>query len=326
MKIKSLIFFLLLFFTFNSFAQKDTPGSEDHPLITRYPGAYIDWYDVQKYMQYHIATGKYSGYRQIDKWVEAHGKVTRIYYVVKGEATLSEVFQNYQNSIQRAGFEMLAKGLYPQRNVGKEPGGGSWNATAFSKNPLPPNGKIKLFTGSSTSGGTAYLAGKLEAASGNTYVVLCGHQYSTDENVFQLDIIEEAPLDDGKIQVDPDYIAREIERNGTVSLYGILFDFDKTNIKPESKETLDIVAEYLQKNPSVELYIVGHTDMKGSLKYNLDLAKGRAESVVKALVNDYKIATSRLESQGVGPLAPKSNNASEDGQKLNRRVELVKKN
>ncbi len=308
-----------------SFAQDDLAGCEDHPLITRFPEAKIGWCETQEFMEYHVATGKYAGYRAIDKWIDVEGKVQRIYYVVKSGATMSEVYQNYRNSITRAGFDILAKGLHPQRNVSKEVGGKTWLEAAYLKNPIPTNTGVALLRGSATSGGAGYVAAKLERSTGNVYIVLTSYQFTTEETVVLLDIIEEAPLDDGKIEVDADYIAREIEMNGSVALYGIYFDFDKASIKPESKETLDAIAEYLKKHAKVSLYVVGHTDMKGTLVYNLELAEKRSKSVVEALVNDYQISRSRLEGQGVGPLSPKSNNTSEAGRKLNRRVELVRK-
>ncbi|RLE01720.1 MAG: hypothetical protein DRJ11_09010 [Candidatus Aminicenantes bacterium] len=51
----------------------------------------------------------------------------------------------------------------------------------------------------------------------------------------------------------------------------------------------------------------------------------RAKAVIKALVTQYQIDSNRLKAQGVGPLAPVSTNRTEEGQKLNRRVELVER-
>jgi len=70
---------------------------------------------------------------------------------------------------------------------------------------------------------------------------------------------------------------------------------------------------------------VGHTDSTGNLDYNIDLSERRAESLVEFLVNNYNIDQNRLNSFGVGPLAPKATNETENGRAKNRRVELVKK-
>ena len=143
-------------------AQQDVPGSADHPLITRYPGAYIDWHEIQEFEQYKIATGPVTGYRHIDEWLEVEGKMTRIYYVIKGKRSITEVYQNYANTLKREGFTILAKGLHNSRNVGKTVGGRTWMGVHYKANPLPPNGKINLLNGSSTVGGSSFIAGKLD--------------------------------------------------------------------------------------------------------------------------------------------------------------------
>ncbi len=55
----------------------------------------------------------------------------------------------------------------------------------------------------------------------------------------------------------------------------------------------------------------------------MDLAKRRADAVVKALTLQYGVNAARLSAQGAGPLAPVASNRSEDGRAKNRRVELV---
>ncbi|MDH5386669.1 MAG: OmpA family protein, partial [Candidatus Aminicenantes bacterium] len=106
-------------------------------------------------------------------------------------------------------------------------------------------------------------------------------------------------------------------------VYGIYFDLDSYTIKPESEPTLQAIADMLKANSSLKVYVVGHTDMTGKLDYNMELSLKRAGSAVDALVNTHGIAADRLKAQGVGPLCPVSTNSTEEGRKLNRRVELV---
>jgi len=63
---------------------------------------------------------------------------------------------------------------------------------------------------------------------------------------------------------------------------------DKDVIKPESESTLKAIALLLKSNPNLKVYVVGHTDMTGSLEHNMELSLKRAKSVVKALVNKYE--------------------------------------
>lgn len=126
-----------------------------------------------------------------------------------------------------------------------------------------------------------------------------------------------------EVVADPKALADDIAATGHASVYGIYFDVDSEVIKPESEPTLKAIADLLKSNPNLKVYVVGHTDMTGSFEHNMDLSLRRAKSVVKALVSKYGISANRLKAQGVGPLAPVSTNRTEEGRKLNRRVELV---
>ncbi len=179
------IFFTFQLFTLPVLGQLDKAGCKDHPLITRFPQSQIKWCETQNFSSYHVAVGKVSGYRTIDKWIDLEGKVTRLYYEYEGSATMSEVYQNYRNAIQRAGFKSLAQGFKPQRNVSKEVGGSGWIATAYIKNPVPTNSGVMLFHGTSSAGGKGYIAAKLERPSGNVYVVVAVYQHTSSEALSQ---------------------------------------------------------------------------------------------------------------------------------------------
>lgn len=112
--------------------------------------------------------------------------------------------------------------------------------------------------------------------------------------------------------------------NGHVIVNGILFDTGKADVKPESAPAMQEVAKMLKENPTLKVYVVGHTDNAGALAGNIDLSKRRAASVVQALTTQYGISAARLQAYGDGPYAPVASNDSEDGRSLNRRVELVK--
>jgi outer membrane protein OmpA-like peptidoglycan-associated protein len=319
-------FFLLLIFylcaiTVNS--QIDVKGSKDHPLISRYPGSIISYYEEQQYDEYSIATGPQTGYKQIKEWKNVEGKFFRLYYVLKSEATITEVYRNYLSAIEKAGFKILANGIEPDRNVSQKVGGFTFLKTFYEKNPFPTDKNILMTSGSSTQGGSFYLAAELERNGGMAFITLGGLQYSTNEKVFLLDIIEQTKMEDDLIKVTADEILKGIKALGKFIIYGIYFDYDKAEIKPESGSALKEIADMLNNDKSLNLYIVGHTDMQGKFDYNLDLSKRRAAAVVKELTEKYGINKSRLTPDGVGPLSPASTNETEDGRKMNRRVELV---
>lgn len=115
-----------------------------------------------------------------------------------------------------------------------------------------------------------------------------------------------------------------IDRDGKAALYGILFDTGKSDIKPESADALQMITAYLNANPTVKIIVVGHTDNTGNYESNITLSKARAESVKNYLVTTGKIETSRLKTEGAGQFCPVATNTTEEGKKLNRRVEIVK--
>jgi outer membrane protein OmpA-like peptidoglycan-associated protein len=127
-----------------------------------------------------------------------------------------------------------------------------------------------------------------------------------------------------EIVANAKFMAEGLSSTGHVAIYGIYFDFNKADVKPESEPALKEITTLLQQDAKLKLYVVGHTDNIGGLDYNMKLSQQRAEAVVKELVSKYKIAPDRLKAGGVGPLAPVTSNDTEEGKAKNRRVELVK--
>ena len=103
---------------------------------------------------------------------------------------------------------------------------------------------------------------------------------------------------------------------------GILFDTNKSDLKPAAQSNLQNLAASLQKNPETNILIVGHTDNTGSDTYNMDLSVRRAESV-KSYIVAGNVAASRLQTQGKGESEPIADNTTVDGRSQNRRVEIV---
>jgi OOP family OmpA-OmpF porin len=145
-----------------------------------------------------------------------------------------------------------------------------------------------------------------------------------DAGSYQVWIVEEAEMEQD-IVVDANAMLNDINSKGSVALYGIYFDFDKSDVKPESDPTLKEIAKLLSENPKLNLFVVGHTDNVGNFDYNMKLSESRAKAVVKELVSKYNIDKKRLTPAGVGPLCPVTTNDTEEGKATNRRVELIKK-
>ncbi len=140
--------------------------------------------------------------------------------------------------------------------------------------------------------------------------------------LYTLYIIEEQQMEQ-VIVADAKSMAMTISNTGRVALYGIYFDTDKSEVKPESVPTLKEIAKLLQQEKKLKLYVVGHTDNVGDFDYNMKLSRARADAVVKSLVSEYGADANRLKPAGVGPLSPVTANKTDDGRAKNRRVELV---
>jgi OOP family OmpA-OmpF porin len=113
-----------------------------------------------------------------------------------------------------------------------------------------------------------------------------------------------------------------VEEGQIIVLKNIFFEFDKSELLPESYPALDILYRALQKNPLMEIEISGHTDNIGTQRYNIELSLKRAESVANYLINK-GISPIRLIFKGYGNMYPISDNTTEEGRALNRRVEIT---
>ncbi len=169
-----------------------------------------------------------------------------------------------------------------------------------------------------------YVLAKLDRPEGAVYVAIYLGESTDRGNVAVVKVVETKEMETDKIQfVKASEMEQALGDTGKIALYGILFDFDKDVVKPESKPTLDEIAKLLQAKPELKLKIVGHTDNKGTPEYNLDLSSRRAANVVAALTGSYGIAADRLASEGAGLTQPIASNDTDEGRAKNRRVELV---
>jgi outer membrane protein OmpA-like peptidoglycan-associated protein len=118
--------------------------------------------------------------------------------------------------------------------------------------------------------------------------------------------------------------ARESALEVTVSLPAdVLFDFDKSDIRPDAAAALARLATVIRAYPAGRAEIQGHTDAKGDAAYNQRLSERRAEAVKRWLVEREKITADHLATRGFGKGRPVADNATDAGRQKNRRVEVV---
>ncbi len=113
-----------------------------------------------------------------------------------------------------------------------------------------------------------------------------------------------------------------VNAQGCWVLEGVLFAYDKADIRPQFQPRLDEVVAVLRENPDLQVRIEGHTDNIASAQYNQKLSLRRARAVHDYLVN-HGIKAQRLSVAGFGFSRPVASNGTAQGRAKNRRVELT---
>jgi outer membrane protein OmpA-like peptidoglycan-associated protein/Mg-chelatase subunit ChlD len=116
-----------------------------------------------------------------------------------------------------------------------------------------------------------------------------------------------------------------VPKPGRINLLKVYFDYNKADIKSESKPAIEKVTALMQMNPAMKIEIRGHTDSSnrsGDPDYNKKLSQKRADAVKKAIV-DSGISGNRIKCVGFGESQPVADNNTEEGRAKNRRTEFV---
>ena len=100
-----------------------------------------------------------------------------------------------------------------------------------------------------------------------------------------------------------------------------LYDFNKSDLKPEGKATLDQIAKDMKKVKLEVVIAVGNTDSVGTDAYNMALGMRRAQSVKTYLVSK-GIDGSRIYTESKGKSNPVASNATAAGRAKNRRTDI----
>jgi len=103
---------------------------------------------------------------------------------------------------------------------------------------------------------------------------------------------------------------------------GILFDIDKSDLRPVSQTNLAELAKILNKYPDTNILIEGHTDDTGSDDHNMNLSKDRAQSVAFYMAT-LEVKSARFSTAGYGETQPIVMNDTPEGRQKNRRVDIA---
>lgn len=303
----------------------DAPGAKDHPTLSRYAGSWLVAQESRDFDAASIPSGANAG-----QVVNVEGRITRLYYLSPAGRSVLEVQGNYESALAKAGAARVdscsAAACAARRGAFKGMAGRTgkklatgevegWGATGMLDQWLDDD-SYRWWYGTLKSGGATLHVSVLSAKPG---LIALSEKYVA--TVVQ--IIEPRAMETGKVTVDAGALARGLQAEGKIAVYGVYFDSGKSEVKPESKTQLDEMAKLLQSNASMRVFVVGHTDNQGGLEANLALSKARAQAVVDALVKNYRIDSKRVAAAGVANYAPVASNAGDEGRARNRRVELV---
>jgi OOP family OmpA-OmpF porin len=333
----------------------DVDGAADRPLLKRYEGSFIISYEkfaftefvvplspLEKSADENVRDQKNNRVYTPAKQIELEGRLTRIVYALPEQRSPLEVLRNYVDVVTQAGGEIVFE--CKQQECGGDPGrstsGGGARMSLMQfflydtqlKDKLYSNGYCAL---TSDIEDQRYFSARLSQVDRHAYVTV--HTFSLIEDrpdckalngrtIALVNVLEPEVREEKMVVVDAATMAQSLTAQGSISLYGILFDFDKADLKPESRPALDEIAKLLKADSQLGIVVVGHTDNKGSFEYNIDLSSRRALSVKKELVAAYDVSPERLTAAGAGMMAPLTSNDTEEGRAKNRRVELVKLN
>ncbi len=274
-KLKLSFFVVTLLILINPIAKAQNEG---HPLIKPFEGSVIEGQEVKEFDEQQLVIGKVQEDGSVIT-VKLEGKVTRIDYRDPDNRSSLERMRNYEEAFKKAGFEI-------KFSCSKEECGPEIQIETIGY--YPPD---------------RYLTAFLKRKEGNVWIGV----FVAEGPWTKIRVVEEKPMETGMVKITADLLKTNILKDGHMAVYGIYFDTGKSEIKPESAETIKEIATLLQKNPSLQIYVVGHTDNVGKLKDNMELSQKRAEAVVNELTTKYKIPSTNLQAEGVGPLCTRCN-------------------
>jgi len=304
---------------------KDLPGSRDNPIVSRFAGSVIVGYQASNYDQLLLPLGPYAD-QKISHTATAEGRITRIAYVVPAGKSALEVWRNFQDALERAGFKTR---FNCHGNDGAHGCGDAYEMISGLTHPFIDklsddldNDRLMVDTLWPTSGDGYVETAHLDRPGGAVDVSLIVGKNNDNPVGVLLQICEGKAMAAHEVTVDAKAMSKGLAQNGHIALYGIHFATDSATLTADSSDTLAQMAALLKSQPGLKVYIVGHTDDTGTLAHNLALSQRRAEAVVKALAGR-GIDAARMSAKGLASYAPVASNHDDAGRARNRRVELV---
>ncbi|MCX7287755.1 MAG: OmpA family protein [Rhodobacterales bacterium] len=142
-------------------------------------------------------------------------------------------------------------------------------------------------------------------------------------SVAAVDLGDETARDFDRAAVAGSGIGAALDADGAAVLDDLVFASGAATLAEGDYPSLAALAAWLEANPDGTIALVGHTDASGSLTANIALSERRAEAVAQVLIDRFGADGDRITGEGVGFLAPRATNQTDEGRQKNRRVEVV---
>lgn len=305
--------------------------AEDHPLIGRYQGSEQVGDKTTEYDETYMITGPVVDTPRDVKgpgWSLLEGRIRYLYYKVPSGISALAMQRNYVESLTANGVTIVLDCAVAKGDCftdGKPQPGVSLALLLDTPVDMPPiEGRVVRNVVKDNK--ARYLYGYKDEKGGRTHISMAISGGTQLPGYVIVKVVENAAMPTNQIVVvSADRLRQELAEKGLVNLYGITFEFDKADIRPESAAQLQQIANLLTADASLTLDVVGHTDNQGGADYNLDLSIRRAKAVVAALSGTYGVDAARLTPAGKGVQQPVASNETEEGRAQNRRVELLKR-
>lgn len=183
---------------------------------------------------------------------------------------------------------------------------GQWQEPVNLGFPINTSGdEINFFV--AADGKTAFISSQREGGQGGY-------------DIYTFELPEEIRSDSANYLSNVDVV--ELSVGDALVLQNIQFEYNSVALTEDSQSGIQILADFLKRNPELRVELAGHTDNVGGEKYNQKLSADRAEVVRQALV-DMGIKENRLTAKGYGSTKPLVPNDSDEHRALNRRTEMI---
>ncbi len=211
----------------------------DHAAVDRYPGSVLTRRDNDGFRAYKLVTGSDPAATTDESslaTLSVDGVTTRLAYENPVGRSGLEIFGNYREALEAAGFQILF--ACSASECGPSYASSRWSRVTGLRYATPE---------------MSYLAAKSTGGAQDLYVAIL-----VAKRRHQVEVVEVKPMERGLVTARA--LAEGLASEGSVVLDGIFFDTDRATIRADSKPVLEVVAGFLAANATLQAFIVGYTD------------------------------------------------------------------